>query len=1151
MSRSSSASSASTSKSLSLEDLNAESSRLRSQIASEIDEADDPLALYDQFVKWIFDKYPREHLASSGLIELLEEATRRYKEDFSYKSDLRYLKLWTLYASLVDKPSVVYKFILTNGIGTVYALLFEEYALTLERDGRHSAADEVYRAGIQRKARPTERLRKKYDEFRRRKSSKPPAPPPAAQVTLPKVKGTLEADLLRRQPLKNYESPSSTGQSSSIKSSSSAPSVASSTRLSSSSSSGSSRYSHMLAPPVVGKRPERLRLNISLLFTEEGGEYSMPEARARSMGLLGKKWGPPPASELSRESVTSAKVNFNDDGSRSTRNYTSRKSVGGAEPTVTINTKAALADVFGMYNSPEKSMRFATLPGTKHAPVRAVEPVTPLTLIPQTRTTSETPTVSTTTPSFTPFVDENAGRKENAAPPKFKPFVDADPQARQTGLTSAPGRKALAYKDVGAARPAPASKANDSAPPNVFSKVFTPAPKADIQQMKKPPQLQGGGTVFQAVAENAPQPKSKAFTPLIDSQAPFKVFSRPPEKDAVFSKPGAFTPFVDDANPAPARTILGSRTPLGTVTSRRAEEVPQEVYGDDDDEDYQDEPANGDADYEEYIDDYEPSHNAPLGGRFGQFNVMTPITERTMEYTSTGRFSVADSDNSMLVERGFAQPDAIEAAERLAAEDEVSSSESFEEPPSSKRPPLFRLPDEHAAPSAHAFKESPELQAVTAFVEEKTGTLSLSDAVSIAGSFNPPNPCCPFEPSIISTLLSLLPEDPEHHHFPHDSQLLDGLQKFARKQTRPSGSSGRVSSNGQTFPVALGDQRFDVYEKLGEGGFGAVFAARVAKAKAGGSEDDDDDDDKDDGDNEDDDDEDSSRRIAIKVVKPRNVWEFRMLRKVHQVLPARLRASVIHPQALHTFRDESFLVLDLCTQGSLLEMINRAGSAGISQAGACLDELLVAFFTAELLRLLEGLHGAGIIHGDLKIDNCLVRLERVPAAQWAAQYEPEGGGGWHAKGIKLVDFGRALDTRMFPRGQAFIAEWATDARDCVEMREGRPWTFQADYFGLAGIVYCMLYGKYIEVGSIVRAEGGRYKLATPFKRYWQTTLWTRFFDVLLNPGLVRPDGALPVTDALAELRGEIEAWLQANCNRSSNTLKGLLKKVELSVIRGD
>jgi checkpoint serine/threonine-protein kinase len=141
----------------------------------------------------------------------------------------------------------------------------------------------------------------------------------------------------------------------------------------------------MLAPPIVGKRPERLRLDLKLLFTEEGGEYSVAEARARSMGLLGKRWGPPPASELSRANSSTARVNFNDDGTKNTRNYTTQRSLAAGEPTVTINTKAALADVFGMYNSPEKSTRISAMPGTKHAPVHAVERVTPINLLPQTR----------------------------------------------------------------------------------------------------------------------------------------------------------------------------------------------------------------------------------------------------------------------------------------------------------------------------------------------------------------------------------------------------------------------------------------------------------------------------------------------------------------------------------------------------------------------------------------------------------------------------------------------------------------------------------------------------------------------------------------------------------------------------------------------
>lgn len=112
--------------------------------------------------------------------------------------------------------------------------------------------------------------------------------------------------------------------------------------------------------------------DLSLLFSD-GQEYSIQEARARSMGLLGKKWGPPPASEMP---LSAAPVDFNDDGSKKMKHPNRKKSLmGGAEPTVTINTKEALADVFGMYNSPEKTKIF---PGSKHAPVKKVEPVTPI-----------------------------------------------------------------------------------------------------------------------------------------------------------------------------------------------------------------------------------------------------------------------------------------------------------------------------------------------------------------------------------------------------------------------------------------------------------------------------------------------------------------------------------------------------------------------------------------------------------------------------------------------------------------------------------------------------------------------------------------------------------------------------------------------------
>jgi spindle assembly checkpoint component MAD3 len=51
--------------------------------------------------------------------------------------ELKYLKLWVLYATYVERPVVIYKFLMANEIGTSFALLYEEYAAVLERNGQY------------------------------------------------------------------------------------------------------------------------------------------------------------------------------------------------------------------------------------------------------------------------------------------------------------------------------------------------------------------------------------------------------------------------------------------------------------------------------------------------------------------------------------------------------------------------------------------------------------------------------------------------------------------------------------------------------------------------------------------------------------------------------------------------------------------------------------------------------------------------------------------------------------------------------------------------------------------------------------------------------------------------------------------------------
>lgn len=115
--------------------LEQERAEYRTSIREALEEDEDPLAAYDDFIKWTSRTF-RENDHGSGLIQLLEEATRKFKDDARYSGDLRYLKLWCTYAKMVEKPALVYAHLVKKDIGCVYGLLWEEYALALEKEGR-------------------------------------------------------------------------------------------------------------------------------------------------------------------------------------------------------------------------------------------------------------------------------------------------------------------------------------------------------------------------------------------------------------------------------------------------------------------------------------------------------------------------------------------------------------------------------------------------------------------------------------------------------------------------------------------------------------------------------------------------------------------------------------------------------------------------------------------------------------------------------------------------------------------------------------------------------------------------------------------------------------------------------------------------------
>ena len=130
-------------------------------------------------------------------------------------------------------------------------------------------------------------------------------------------------------------------------------------------------------------------------------------------------------------------------------------------------------------------------------------------------------------------------------------------------------------------------------------------------------------------------------------------------------------------------------------------------------------------------------------------------------------------------------------------------------------------------------------------------------------------------------------------------------------------------------------------------------------------------------------------------------------------------------------------------------------------------------------------------------------------------------------GLVLIDLGQSIDMELFPEGTAFTAKCLTSGFQCTEMLSSKPWNyqvqterdllvmcliltlvvfhlfrsdrkhvnlnpdnliskflfclllcFQTDFFGIAGTVYCLLFGTYMQVTK----EDGVWRTNAVFRR---------------------------------------------------------------------
>lgn len=373
----------------------------------------------------------------------------------------------------------------------------------------------------------------------------------------------------------------------------------------------------------------------------------------------------------------------------------------------------------------------------------------------------------------------------------------------------------------------------------------------------------------------------------------------------------------------------------------------------------------------------------------------------------------------------------------------------------------------------------------------------------------------------------------------HFNVLKSYAQKLARLNSKSSPKKAQKEKTSLLPPILSfeGSSRlYAVKRQLGEGAFAPVYLAEsspkdgdVLNAPS------------------------NRREIeAIKVEdKPRTLtWEFHILQLLKSRLGASSRTmeSIVLAHECHLYRDECYLVLDFHSQGTLLDLVNHCRNENIraGKTAEGLEEPVAMWLTVELLRTMEDMHKVGVLHGDLKADNCLVRLD--PGTELNEPYNRHGDNGWSKKGLILIDLGRGIDSKAFKPEARFIADWKAEETDCPEIREAKPWKWEIDLFGAAGIIHSLLFGKYIE--TVLVSGGGlgqkkEWKLRENFKRYWEKEIWTDVFSTLINTGGKQED---EIRKELQRVRRIMEEWLECEGERNGRDLRGALKKCERLIV---
>ncbi|KAF2711702.1 hypothetical protein K504DRAFT_475472 [Pleomassaria siparia CBS 279.74] len=1159
-----------------------------------IDESDDPLDVYDRYVKWTLDAYPSaQNTPQSQLCTLLERATKAFLSSTHYKNDPRYLKLWLHYIRFfTDAPRETFAFLAQHNIGDGLALFYEEFAAWLEMAGRWTQAEEVYSLGIERDARPAERLIRKYGEFQHRFESRLQD---ATEPTSPALTAVRPALATKIDPFA-HPSPLANPQAQ--------------------------------APSRTGGASKTVKQKLAVF--SDGDEPAKPGSSGSprgwdSIGTLGdrKKENTTEARPWAGEKLQVGKKNvgvqkmmiFKDD-TKSDSNKEQSHSPSLHEQQSTVNPRTGRLEVV-----------FVDL-----------EKVYP----------STDPTVAEN--SFEELrarhrgwlsYDWTAIRREKQE--KLNKLAEAQSANKPLKTKPAPlTAKKLVYQDP---KPQTVPLKGGIEEDLVLNDENQPPTQAELEKAKiakkarreeranrtrkiKVMEVREIRAETQTIQTNLDSPTGRkikrkknggaeATLTLHTKEAMdeiYDIFNQP------LAKPGeaaAESDIAEESSSDDDYTSGGESTGTGRIScaasefgddTTAADFTVKTTIDDDDDEDEERDDTeadstdtksvsawsefteskhipkehrrNGSDDESEASDDdsYGDLGEQDTQSRDHDNDLVTPTSPHAHPGTLPTRFVPVSLDDYDVPTRPYRDP--VQAAnnrlpfmtpivEKTESSIGFATARSHKEHLSAKTPSRSKgtpaILEDDGEPWGSPFQDhtgqsvdgSGIITKLALREAKKTQILQKKETDTQNSKPNGPiiidAQCNPVDETIRQTVLNQIhPPLSSYDGYTADTERCHGkgaeIRKYIKAAMKISKNAADKTVTNLVQPPALTfegtDRTYKVKRELGKGAFAPVYLVEGITPQ---------------------DYDDADRPIemgkgefglkrraleAVKMEDPPSAWEFYIMRQAKRRLGvARATESVIHAYEMHMFKDECYLIEEFRDQGTLLDLVNLARADN-----GVMDEQLAMFFTIELFRTVEALHSKGLIHGDLKADNILVRFDTTQRDDWDSQYHRDGRNGWTSKGVALIDFGRGIDMKVFKPNVQFIADWPTTEADCAEMRELRPWTYQVDYHGLAGIVHNLLFGKYIsttaERGATLGAGATKtYRIRESLKRYWQTEIWNEVLDLLLNPLMhldAEEGGKLPVLKGMKAVRESMEEYLESNCEKGVG-LKALVRRMEEAV----